>query len=452
MTQEDALSILKTGVNVFLTGEPGAGKTHTINQFKEWARNKGKRIAVTASTGIAATHIDGKTIHSWASMGIKEVITDRDIENIMTKAYAVRQMIAADILVIDEISMLSGKTLDNIDRILRHVRGTSLTGEAFGGLQVILVGDFFQLPPVIKGSKAADFAFNSEAWQEAHLTVCYLTEQHRQEDEKFLEVLTAMRAGNVTPEHTRMLRGTIGSAKGKKVTKLFTHNANVDIINNNELQKIATPARTFVMETEGLDFIVETLKKSCLSPERLTLKIGAEVMFTRNNFDKDTNRVIYVNGTQGVVVGFSNELPIVETKAGKRITAEHAEWAIEHNDGKSAARIRQVPLRLAWALTVHKSQGMSLDAASMDLSGAFEYGQGYVALSRVRSLAGLSLEGLNAKALLMHPEVVEKDKEFRQLSDAARIPVIQQEYDTPKGFDSYGFEQTEYINPDDIPF
>lgn len=437
MTQEEALAVLKSGKNVFLTGEPGAGKTHTVNQFKDWARSQYMKIAVTASTGIAATHINGKTIHSWASMGIKEDITDRDIENIMTKQYAVRQMIAADVLVIDEISMLSGKTLNNIDRILRHVRGTALTGEAFGGLQVILVGDFFQLPPVLKKSKITDFAFNSDAWKEADFTVCYLTEQHRQEDGQFLEVLTAMRAGTITPAHTRLLRATIGSAKGKKVTKLFTHNANVDILNNNELQKLATPAQTFVMKCEGLDFIVETLKKSCLSPERLTLKVGAQVMFTRNNFDQDTGHVIYVNGTQGTVVGFSGGMPVVETKAGNRIEAMYAEWSIDHNDGKSAAKIRQIPLRLAWALTVHKSQGMSLDAASMDLSGAFEYGQGYVALSRVRSLQGLSLEGLNAKALLMHPEVVKKDSEFRQLSEQVDIS---------------GTVSSEDIDPDDIPF
>lgn len=439
MTQNEALEILKSGANVFLTGEPGSGKTYTINQFKEWARNHHKQIAMTASTGIAATHINGKTIHSWASMGIKEVITDRDIENILSKAYAVRQMIAADILVIDEVSMLSGKVLNNIDRILRHVRGTTMTGEAFGGLQVILVGDFFQLPPVIKGSKLTDFAFNAQAWEDANFSICYLTEQHRQEDDTFLDILTAMRAGKVLPEHIKKLRQTIGTAKGKKVTKLFTHNANVDLINEHELSQLKTAAVIFKMETEGLDFLVENLKKSCLSPETLILKVGAEVMFTRNNFDKETGHVIYVNGTQGTVVGFQHGFPVIEAKNGRTIHPMHAEWGIEHNDGKLAASIKQLPLRLAWALTVHKSQGMSLDAASMNLAGAFEYGQGYVALSRVRSLAGLSLEGLNDKALLMHPEVVEKDLEFREASK----PFIQ-----PEGFDKYGFEKPDY----NIPF
>lgn len=416
-------------MNVFLTGEPGAGKTHTINEFKKWAHSEGFNVAVTASTGIASTHINGKTIHSWASMGIKEVITERDIENILTKAYAVRQMVAADILVIDEISMLSGKTLNNVDRILRHVRGTTISGEAFGGLQVVLVGDFYQLPPVLKNSKTSDFAFNSDAWKDAHLTVCYLEEQHRQEDPEFLEILTALRAGETKPQHIQRLRSTIGSAGKNKVTRLFTHNANVDLINNQELARLTTPAHTFKMESEGLDFVVETLKKSCLSPETLVLKEGAEVMFTRNNFDTETGRCVYVNGTQGKVIGFLDKFPVVRTKAGREVTTGWAEWSIEHNDGKSAAKIKQIPLRLAWALTVHKSQGMSLDAAQIDLSGAFEYGQGYVALSRVRSLAGLSLEGLNTKALLMHPEVVKKDVEFRAQSSEVDIPTPAEEMD-----------------------
>jgi ATP-dependent DNA helicase PIF1 len=408
MTQDKALEILKTGVNVFLTGEPGSGKTYTINQFTKWLRSQGKTYAVTASTGIAATHINGKTIHSWSGMGIKEKVTDADIAAILQKEYAVEQMDRCDVLIIDEVSMLSGSAIDNVDRILRAIKFTSFTGEAFGGLQVVFVGDFFQLPPISKpGKEPGLFAFESDAWNEAKLSVCYLTEQHRQEDQEFLEILTAMRNGKMTDAHTKRLLQCRNGKKPK--TKLYTHNMEVDAINMAELLKLPGKAETFAMESGGLQFLVDTLKKNCLSPQSLVLKKGAVVMFTKNNFEER-----YVNGTLGVIVDFaSNGMPIVETHDGLRITARYAEWSIDNMKGW----ISQIPLRLAWAMTVHKSQGMSYDEAAMDLSKCFEYGQGYVALSRVRSLKGLYLEGMNERALEMHPKVVSQDALFREQSD-----------------------------------
>lgn len=410
MKQAKALEILKTGANVFLTGEAGSGKTHTINEFIKWAKSRGKRVAVTASTGIAATHINGTTIHSWSAMGIKDKITDADIATIQTKPFAVEKIEDADILIIDEISMLGGNILDNLDRIMRVIRMTAFSAIPFGGVQIVLVGDFFQLPPVSKNPKEpAVFAFESKSFEEAMFKVCYLTEQHRQEDPDFLEILTAMRNGNVTDKHKEMIKKT-ALKKGKKPdTKLFTHNLEVDHLNRAELMKIDGEEKTYTMESGGIPFMIDILKKNCLSPEKLTLRVGAIVMFTRNNFDAG-----YVNGTIGMVVDYaSNGLPIVETRDGDMITVQYAEWSIED----TKAWISQIPLRLAWAITVHKSQGMSLDSAAIDLSKCFEYGQGYVAISRVRSLEGLYLEGLNDNAFKMHPKVIEKDKEFRRLSE-----------------------------------
>lgn len=415
MTQTEALEVLKTGANVFLTGEPGSGKTYTINQYCKWLSDQYKNVAITASTGIAATHINGKTIHSWSGIGIKERITDLDIKRLMERSYVVRQILQADVLVIDEISMLNGQTLNNIDRILRHVRSTALEGIAFGGLQVVFVGDFFQLPPVTKGRAVAHFAFESDAWQEAAPEVCYLTEQHRQSDPKFLEILTAMRNGKVQKHHHDTLMSQEDKLEEEAITKLFTHNADVDALNEEELEKLETDEHVYHMETSGQEFLIETLKKNCLSPDVLTLKEGALVMFTRNNFDEG-----YVNGTQGIVVGYNGRYPVVHTHDGLEITAKPAEWSIKHNDGHEAAKITQIPLRLAWAITVHKSQGMSLDSAIVDLSQAFEFGQGYVAISRVRSLAGLSLTGINAQAFRMHPKVVKMDAEFRRQSEETR--------------------------------
>ncbi|MDB5237911.1 MAG: ATPase [Candidatus Kaiserbacteria bacterium] len=412
MTQEEALTILKTGANVFLTGEPGAGKTYTINQYIKWLRERGIQPSVTASTGIAATHVNGMTIHSWSGIGIKRSLSEWDLDSIMTREKTVARVTSARVLIIDEISMLDATTLDMVDRVVRNVRSRQ---DPFGGLQVIFVGDFFQLPP-ISNEGGSIFAFESRSWAAANPLVCYLGEQHRQDDDDFLGVLGAIRRGEVEPLHEELLTGRMNQVPKKGTpTRLYTHNADVDRMNQESLAGIKGSHRTYEMKSQGSAALVESLKRSCLSPERLELKEGAAVMFTRNNFEAG-----YVNGTLGIVQAFSGDgTPIVRTFDGRIIQAEPAEWAMQDGN-KVLARLTQVPLRLAWAITVHKSQGMSLDAAIMDLSRAFEYGQGYVAISRVRTLGGLYLTGLNRRALELHPAVIEKDSNLRDASDAAR--------------------------------
>ncbi len=411
MTQEQALSILKTGANVFLTGEPGSGKTHTINRYVAWLRERGIEPAITASTGIAATHVGGMTIHAWSGIGIKAELTDWDLEALLEREPLVRRVRGTSVLIIDEVSMLDARVLTMVDRATRTLRGTELP---FGGLQVIFVGDFFQLPPVSQ-REGSGFAFEAPAWEEVNPLYCYLSEQHRQEDDTFLEILSALRSGTLTVAHKETLRGRAKVKADGLQTELYPHNADVDRINDEALSRIDAPARFFEMRSEGNKTLVEALKRGCLSPEGLALKEGAAVMFTRNNFDTG-----YVNGTLGIVIGFSiNGYPLVRTREGKEIEAAPEEWRVD--DGpRTLAKISQIPLRLAWAITVHKSQGMSLDAAVMDLSRAFEYGQGYVALSRVRTLKGLYLTGFNERALAVHPEILERDTQFRGASDAAR--------------------------------
>lgn len=411
MRQATALEILKSGANVFLTGEPGAGKTHTINQYIAWLRENGIYPAVTASTGIASTHIDGSTIHSWAGIGVHRELTDVQIEAIMDKPWVYNKILSTRVLIIDEISMLDAVTLDDVERVISKIKAQFMSNEPFGGIQVIFVGDFFQLPPVTTEKTPVRFAFEASSWDRAKPVFCYLDEQHRQEDDEFLAILTKMRQGKLDPSHVERLKSTRNNIGKEIVTRLYTHNAAVDSINTNELAKLNTEKRVYGMESSGNPYLVSVLKKNCLSPEILKLKIGAVVMFTRNNFDEG-----YVNGTLGTVVAYSNDgFPVVETKQGQRIVARYAEWRIQEGR-ETAASVSQVPLRLAWAITVHKSQGMSLDRAIVDLSKAFEFGQGYVALSRVRSLAGLQLEGLNERALEMHPVIVEKDAHFKQKS------------------------------------
>ena len=427
MTQEQALAILKTGANVFLTGEPGAGKTHTINQYASYLRTRGIEPSITASTGIAATHLGGMTIHSWSGIGIKRYLDRYELDKIASTEYLAKRIRRAKVLIIDEVSMLSPEMLDMVDAVCRNVRQNA---DAFGGLQVIFVGDFFQLPPIVRAeisqnpqaslldaASTARFAYDAGAWHRAKPVICYLHEQHRQNDSSFLGILSAIRDNNFTTEHLFEIkkRKVDQHALPDKAVKLYTHNVNVDKTNDAMLATVKNKPVTFAMTSHGSPALVAALQKGCLSPETLVLKIGAKVMFTKNN-PKDG----FVNGTLGVVEAFDSlvGLPVVRTYDGHRIVAEPMDWSVEEN-GKIRAKITQIPLRLAWAITVHKSQGMSLDEAVMDLSGVFEFGQGYVALSRVRCLDGLYLLGWNQQAFQVHPEVFVKDKEFRANSQIA---------------------------------
>lgn len=431
MTQEEALTILKTGANAFLTGEPGSGKTHTINRYVAYLRLHGIEPAICAATGIAATHIGGMTIHSWSGIGIRNSLTEYDVDKISQNERTVRRIRRAHVLIIDEVSMLSAQTLDMVEALCRRVRGGE---QAFGGLQVVLVGDFFQLPPIVR-TAARDahlsfgdteehgrtpFAYESSAWRLLKPFICYLSEQHRQEDDALLAILSALRNAEVNEDHVQMLASR-NSAEGipADITRLFSHNADVDRINDDRLAAVAGAAKRFAMQQQGAPALAAQLVRTCLSPQELTLKIGARVMFTKND-----PQGAYVNGTTGTVALFrTDSYPIIETMSGARIAAEPAEWSVE-SEGRVLARVTQVPLRLAWAITVHKSQGMSLDAAVIDLSRAFEYGQGYVALSRVRTLSGLYLLGMNRRALEVHPQICEYDATLREQSDAAETAFL----------------------------
>ena len=413
MTQAEALDILKTGGNVFLTGEPGSGKTHVINQYVDWLAAAKIPVAVTASTGIAATHIGGVTIHSWSAIGAREGLSPYEFDKLTSSEKTSKRINKAKVLVIDEVSMLDGQLLNLLSRITKAIRGSD---DPFGGLQVIFVGDFYQLPPVTRNGNVINYSFHSEAWQSANPLICYLTEQYRQEDEMFLGLLKSIRRNEIEEDHYTLLseQDDIGY-ENIEPTKLYTHNADVDSFNNTKLQALKGEAHTFKMTSHGPKQLIEGLKRNCLSPEILELKEEAMVMCTKNNFEAG-----YVNGTLGRVIKFDPEdgYPVIKTSTGREITMKPVDWEVLE-DGKLRASITQVPLRLAWAITVHKSQGMSLDAAEIDLSKAFVYGQGYVALSRVRTLTGLKLSGMNPNALSVDPRVIAQDIRFRSDSEAA---------------------------------
>ncbi len=415
MFQEKALSILKAGKNVFLTGSAGAGKTYTLNKFIAYLEEHRVPVAVTASTGIAATHMSGTTIHSWSGIGIKDSLSHADLRALATKKYLTKHIDKTHILIIDEISMLHRRQLDMVNQVLKFIKKDA---RPFGGMQVVFAGDFFQLPPISKTqeSNRDKFAFMSKAWLEASPIICYLTEQHRQSKNSLNDILNEIRSQEISPFTVDMLQEAKYQDIAIEPTKLYTHNADVDSINNEELAKIEGETETFFAEKKGNQKMMDAFVKSLIVPEKLVLKKGAKVMFLKNNHDKG-----FMNGSLGVVVDFDKDedWPIVQLSDKRKIKAEPELWSINDEKGKMLVQFEQVPLRLAWAITVHKSQGMTLEAAEMDLSRTFERGQGYVALSRLKELEGLRLLGMNRMSLEVNSLAAKADLRFQQLSDEA---------------------------------
>ena len=437
MQQSEALTILNAGANVFLTGAPGAGKTYVLNEFVSQARKKGAAVSVTASTGIAATHINGQTIHSWSGVGISTSMTESLLRRIKTRRG--RQIEGTDILVIDEVSMMHAWLFDMVDQACRAVRHSP---EPFGGIQVVLSGDFFQLPPVTRpnhvggtipgpefqvsrecyaqmGKDPEGFVTESLVWDDLDPVVCYLTEQHRQDDGQLLTVLTDIREGGVTQEDHDVLATRVGAvpAPGTVAVHLFPVNRQADALNDQRLAAIGEEAHHYEATSRGETKLVERLKKNMLAPDDLTLKTGAAVMALRNDQDHQ-----YVNGSIGTVKGFTSQAkggwPIVSFQNGNEVTMKPAAWETMDGDTVLAA-VNQVPLRCAWGITIHKSQGMTLDRAVMDLRRTFAPGMGYVALSRVEGLDGLYLAGINEHAFLVSPDAVVLDADLRANSKAA---------------------------------
>ncbi len=403
MQQDEALELMKLGHNVLLTGPAGSGKSYLLNQFVNWARHKRKKVAVTATTGLAAAHLGGQTIHSWSGIGVSLTLPDNYIYTMSDSRKKGIQR--TNILVIDEISMLHDYNLDMVDRALRIIREVDLP---FGGIQVILCGDFFQLPPVGNGGR---FVTQSKVWGEMDIKVCYLEEQHRADDLRLQEVLNALREGTMKNRHLKWLLSRMSIEPKGDVTKLYTTNVDVETVNSAKLAELAGDTHYYLRTSKGNMEAIESLQKNVLAPDILQLKQGAIVMAVKNDPEGK-----YVNGSTGHVLDFSEEgFPIVRFASRSPIVVYPQEW--EHRRGERlVAGITQIPLRLAYAITVHKSQGMTLDAAEIDLSKAFVSGQGYVGLSRVRSLDTLYLRGINQRSLMVSPEAQRLDKLFREAS------------------------------------
>jgi ATP-dependent DNA helicase PIF1 len=434
--QRAVIDALLGGENVFMTGCGGTGKSYVIGlaatHMKDLVSKKLFHVQVTAMTGCAALllNVQAKTLHSWAGIQLGKGSVDDLVARIRRSRRALRNWRRTDLLVIDEISMLTAELFEKLDQIGQAIRHSS---KPFGGIQLLLSGDFHQLPPVVKAEEAAaagaasPFVFNSPSWKTAVHRTIELTEIVRQKDPVFQKILLEARVGVLSAESEALLRTRIGldwKSLRIKPTLLFPRRAEVDTINRKNLEVLTGVRKSY---TVGVQYIVgegdsllptrkppvgfkiddEDFVRSVIRTDRdanyeevLELCEGAQVMLIRNLPDTGL-----VNGSRGIVTGFDvHGKPIVEFVNGMRMTIGEAAWEVE--DYPRVQRT-QIPLRLAWACTIHKAQGATLDCALIDIGrGIFEHGQAYVALSRVRSLEGLYIHEFDPVALKTHKEVV----------------------------------------------
>jgi ATP-dependent DNA helicase PIF1 len=407
--QKNAYELILKGFNVFLTGPGGTGKTEFIKLFcKEFG--KSKTIGITSTTGTSAILINGTTLHSYLGIKLGKDSADSLYLKIINSSFTLKKWIELEILIIDEISMLDPILFDKLELLARKIRKNE---KPFGGIQLILTGDFLQLPCV----KSENFCFEAKSWNKCIDEVIYLTEIFRQSDNIFQTCLNEIRIGELSENTIDILN----SRKGIKLkndygiipTKLYSLNKDVDNENKKQLDKLLLKDENlefFEFELDckllkpGFKFIDEKIDKLSLISRKLELCIGAQVMLLVN-LDLYNN---LANGSRGVIIDFDKEdnYPIVRFLTGYEMKIEPYTWIIEEN-GTKLLNVTQLPLKVSFAISIHKSQGISLDFAEIDLGNIFEYGQAYVALSRIRNLEGLSIKKLDMTKIIAHPKALE---------------------------------------------
>ncbi len=398
------LNAIRAKNNICIAGAAGTGKSFMLSLIKDFFPH----VHITASTGVAAVNIGGVTIHSWAGIGNGSLPINEIVKFINsgpgTKIR--RQIKKAKMLAIDEISMISAQTLNLLNEVFKAVRENE---HPFGGIQMILLGDFFQLPPVTK-EEEIDFCFEAEAWEEGGFKLFELTEVFRQSDLKFIQLLNNIRFAALNNDDIGILssREIVPNTENVTPTILVTHNFQAEKINKEKLEDlIGEEEYIYNMVESGKENAILALKKGCLAPEKLILKKGAQVMMLKNTLQKHG----IINGSIGIITGFyKNKIPIVKFRNGEIQLISPEEWCIEvfneiTQQNEVIASIKQIPLTLAWAFTIHKSQGMTLDSVFCDLSQVFAEGQSYVAISRVRSIEGLYIKGFSPEKMRIHHKV-----------------------------------------------
>ena len=404
--QRAALARINEGKNVFITGSAGTGKSSvTVEAIRRRLGDKG--LQVCATTGVAALnirdklqalfgeHVNTSTIYRWAGIGLGPRAGQSFgnyyaymLENKFSFKKTCYRIKNTRTLILDEVSMLPGRVLEFVDYVCRDIRDDQ---RPFGGIQVIAVGDFLQLPPVSK-TGSYDWAFASQVWQALEFSNVNLRQVHRQDDPDFVSILNQFRVGKVTKDGAEILKRRVAMFPKSEILRLFTHNTQVNKWNGYQLGTIDSPEHVFHAEGSGPTDDVEWLQKNLTTPSELCLKVGARVMVTANLPSADKQSIIAANGDMGTVYGWDPTAICVTLDNGREIDVEHHTWDFDPTSERNTGTFRQFPLRLAWACTIHKSQGLTLDAALIDIRAAREPGQAYVAVSRVKSLAGLHLK------------------------------------------------------------
>jgi len=437
--QQAAFNAIMEGKSIFLTGPGGTGKSFLIKEVYDKLSSPSHSVSLTAMTGCAALllHSNAKTLHSWSGIGLGTDVVPLLVGKIKKSRRALLRWMKTDTLVIDEVSMMTPEIFEKLEEVARKVRRDE---RPFGGLQLIMVGDFFQLPPVSKGEETK-FVFESPLWTSMGLTTHALTEIVRQKNPEFQAILNEARTGTLTKASLKVLRRRMDlDYKSLEIqpSMLFTRRGEVDSINATHLKKLQTEKKTYkattifnpITQTRGLaktspevEAAVQALDKVASYSVELTLAVGAQVMLLTNM----TNGL--VNGSRGVVMGFERPpvkeaeegdlsgakvpakeakhsdvlFPLVKFKGGTQLIQFH-DWELQEFPG---VKRQQIPLKLAYAITIHKAQGATLDCALIDVGGrTFEYGQAYTALSRVKDMESLYIHDLAAEAFKAHPKVV----------------------------------------------
>jgi ATP-dependent DNA helicase PIF1 len=395
--QQAALECLGSSANVFLTGAAGTGKSTVLKEARK--RNfDTSETAILASTGTAAILVGGRTFHSFFGLGILEGGFDATVARAVSHRGIAKRLTKARTVIIDEVSMLGAKELDAAEAIARKVRKVSAP---WGGLRVVFVGDFAQLPPVTRQGEERAWAFHSAAWRAAEVSVVDLKEVVRSNVAEWNKVLGAVRKGTLNAESDQQLRQLVRPVDVDfSGTRLFSRRHQVDTINQERLSRLGGKEHVFPTIYSGRAPKVDELKRNAPIPEILVLKERALVMF-RNNHPDST----WVNGSLGHVQAISAKEIKVELLSGKVVEVEPVDFSVLDAEGSVAAVATNFPLSLSWACTIHKAQGATLDRAHVDLKGVWEHGQAYVALSRVRSPEALSLEGWSKNVVRIDPQV-----------------------------------------------
>ena len=446
--------VVQRGQSVFFTGAAGTGKSFLLRHLIKSLRRKyggSEQVAVTSSTGIAACNVGGMTLHSWAGIGLGTEEPTRLAGKVNRNKNAQSRWRNCRVLIVDEVSMLDGELFDKLEFLARQVRKNN---NPFGGMQVILVGDFFQLPPVAKRGEPMFFCFEAKCWPVVIKKTYILQQVFRQKDDQFVRILNEMRVCDLSMRSIDVLNTLsrpVQYTDGVEATELYALRQQVHTSNEARLSALEGKLHTFqtsdyVENVDHYDNMVKRLDTNCLAPRELQLKVGAQVMLI-TNLDQDRG---LVNGSVGIIRAFEEfpELkktyPIVEfppTKSRKFtcvVRIKSHDWKIEDGSRVLATR-SQLPLVLAWAWSVHKSQGQTIDRLKIDLGRIFEYGQAYVALSRATSLDTLQVLNFRPGCVKTHPKVIAFAKSLRTASKADDDDEVPMEVDSvPEAVDDDG--------------